>query len=132
MPRAMAASSERFNGVGVASPVGVLPVNWAESGNNVQITIETALKTVNLCLIPNNVVDDCTRQKTGCGERRAVPMHPLKQGASFIIDERNVVKIHQNFALRMIDSGGVPATFKLGNPTFGQAAADFEGDAVAC
>ena len=91
MPRAMASSSDRFNGVEVASPVGVLPVNWADSGNNVQMKIDTALKTVNLCLTPNNVVDDCTRQKAGCGERRAVPMHPLKQGASLIIDERNVV-----------------------------------------
>ena len=119
MPRAMASSRDRVNGVVVASPVGVLPVNWAESGKNVQIRIETALKTVKLCPIPNNVVDDCTRQKASRDERRAVPMHPLKQGATFIIDERNVIKIHQNFALRMIDSGGVPAVFKFGDPTFG-------------
>lgn len=87
----MASSSDRFSGEEVASPVGVLPLNCANSGENVQKSVETALKTVNLGLIPYDVVDDGAGQQSGDGERGAVTMHPLKQGASFIIDECNVL-----------------------------------------
>src|SRR5580658_3264898 len=125
MPRAMASSRDRFNGVGVASPVGVLPLNCANSGKNVLENTITALKTVNLCLILNNVVDDFARHQAGGGERRALPMHPLKQGASLVIDERHVLKIHQNFAGRVIDPCLSPAIFQFGDPAFGQATADF-------
>jgi hypothetical protein len=97
----------------------------------VTISAETALKKVNLCLTPNDFIDNGPGQQAGCGERRAVPMHPLKQGAAFIIDERNVVKIHQNFAAWMVDPGSVPARFKLGDPSFGKTAADFQRDAIA-
>src|ERR1700692_563164 len=94
MPRAIASSRDRFNGAETASPMGVLPLNCANNGRNVHNSVETALKTVNLCLIPNDFFDDCTRHWAVRDERRAVPMHPLEQGASPIIDECNVLKIH--------------------------------------
>jgi hypothetical protein len=58
-------------------------------------------------------------------------MHPLKQGATFIIDERNVLKIHQNFGARVLDPGGAPTIFELRHPALGQAAADFQCHAIS-
>jgi hypothetical protein len=86
-----------------------------------QNSVETALKTVNLCLIVNNFVYDGFGQQTGGGERRAVQMHALKQGAPLIIDEGHVLKIHQNFPGGVIGPGGAPAGFKLGYIAIGQA-----------
>jgi len=95
---------------------GVLPLNCPSSGNNALENPINALKTVNLYLIPNNVVDDCTRHQAGRGESRAIPMHPLKQGASLVIDERNVLKIHQNFCRRGDRSGRLASNFQVRGP----------------
>ena len=54
-PRAIASSSDRFNGAEAASPVGVLPLNCANNGRNVHNSVKTALRRVNLCLTPNDI-----------------------------------------------------------------------------
>src|SRR5579864_9195487 len=83
-PLAIASSSVRLNEAGVASPTGVLPLNCAKRGTNVQKSVASALRTVNLCLIVNNFVDDCPRQESRRAERGAGQMHTLQQRASLI------------------------------------------------
>jgi hypothetical protein len=58
-------------------------------------------------------------------------MHTLEQGASLIIDERNVLKIHQNFAAGVIGASGAPAILQFGDVAFRQAAADLQSYTIA-
>jgi hypothetical protein len=131
MPREIASSRDRFNGAETASPTGVLPLNCANNGNSVQNSVETALRRVKLCLTPSNIFDDCTRQRAVSDEGRAFPMHPLEQGASSIIDECNMLKIHQYFAGGVVRAGGSPAIFELWHVALGQAPVHFQRHAIA-
>jgi hypothetical protein len=58
-------------------------------------------------------------------------MHPLEQGASLVIDERNVLKIHQYFALGVVRAGGSPAILEFWHVTFGQSPAYFQRHSIA-
>jgi hypothetical protein len=90
-----------------------------------------SLKQSIYALIPYYFVDDGSRHQASHGERRAVPMHSLKQGASLIIDECNMLKIHRNLAFRVVGAGGAPAIFEFLDVPVGQSAADFQGDSIS-